>query len=78
MLSGSGCKHLCSRRIDHGSCRWGYASVPVDGWTQMLVYRKDLFDAAGLEAPNSYANVLAAIEKLHNPPKCLVCGRYES
>ena len=44
------------------------ASVPVDGWTQMVVYRKDLFDAAGLEAPNSYANVLAALEKLHNPP----------
>ena len=47
----------------------GYASVPVDGWTQMLVYRKDVFDAAGLEAPNSYANVLTAIEKLHNPPE---------
>ena len=47
----------------------GYAAVPVDGWTQMLVYRKDLFDAAGLEAPSSYANVLAAIEKLHNPPE---------
>ena len=47
----------------------GYASVPVDGWTQMLVYRKDIFDAAGLEAPNSYANVLTAIEKLHNPPE---------
>ena len=45
------------------------ASVPVDGWTQMLVYRKDLFDANGLEAPTSYANVLAAIEKLHNPPE---------
>ena len=45
------------------------ASVPVDGWTQMLVYRKDLFEAAGLEAPTSYANVLAAIEKLHNPPE---------
>lgn len=47
----------------------GYASVPVDGWTQMVVYRKDLFDAAGLEAPTSYANVLAAIEALHNPPE---------
>ena len=45
------------------------ASVPVDGWTQMVVYRKDLFDANGLEAPNSYANVLAAIEALHNPPE---------
>ena len=46
----------------------GYASVPVDGWTQMVVYRKDLFDAAGLEAPTSYANVIAAIEALHRPP----------
>ena len=44
------------------------AAVPVDGWTQMVVYRKDAFDAAGLEAPTSYANITAAIEKLHNPP----------
>jgi len=47
----------------------GWASVPVDGWTQMLVYRADLFDAAGLEAPTSYARVLAAVEALHNPPE---------
>ena len=44
------------------------AAVPVDGWTQMGVYRKDLFDKAGLAAPTSYANIEAAIEKLHNPP----------
>ncbi|MGR3542068.1 MAG: ABC transporter substrate-binding protein [Hasllibacter sp.] len=47
----------------------GYASVPVDGWTQMLVYRADLFEEAGLAPPNTYANVLAAIEALHNPPE---------
>ncbi|MFL4472098.1 ABC transporter substrate-binding protein [Tateyamaria armeniaca] len=47
----------------------GYASVPVDGWTQMLVYRADLFEENGLEPPNSYANVLAAIDALHNPPE---------
>lgn len=47
----------------------GYASVPVDGWTQMIVYRKDLFDAAGLEAPTSYDAVRAALGKLHNPPE---------
>ena len=46
----------------------GFAAVPVAGWTQMIVYRKDLFDKMGLEPPTSYANVLAAIEKLHNPP----------
>lgn len=45
------------------------ASVPVDGWTQMVVYRKDLFEANGLEAPSSFDNVLAALEKLHNPPE---------
>jgi len=47
----------------------GYASVPVDGWTQMLVYRADLFAEAGLEPPTSYDAVLAAVEALHNPPE---------
>lgn len=47
----------------------GYASVPVDGWTQMIIYRKDLFDAAGLAAPTSYAAVETALAKLHNPPE---------
>ncbi|WP_186826975.1 ABC transporter substrate-binding protein [Shimia ponticola] len=47
----------------------GVASVPVDGWTQMLVYRADMFEAAGLEPPTSYANVEAALEALHNPPE---------
>ncbi|MEO1796823.1 MAG: extracellular solute-binding protein [Pseudomonadota bacterium] len=47
----------------------GVASVPVDGWTQMIVYRKDLFEANGLEAPTSYDNVRAALAALHNPPE---------
>lgn len=47
--------------------RDGYTAVPADGWTQLIVYRKDLFDANGLEAPTSYAKVIKAIEKLHNP-----------
>lgn len=45
------------------------AAVPVDGWTQMVVYRKDLFEAAGLAPPNSYAAITTALEKLHNPPE---------
>ncbi len=45
------------------------AAVPVDGWTQMVVYRKDLFDAAGLAAPESYDTIVAAVQKLHNPPE---------
>ena len=46
----------------------GYTSVPVDGWTQMVVYRADLFKEKGLEPPNSFANVQAALKALHNPP----------
>ena len=39
------------------------AAVPVDGWTQMVVYRKDLFEA-GLKPPTSYANIDAAVKAL--------------
>lgn len=47
----------------------GYSAVPVDGWTQMIVYRKDLFEAKGLAAPTTFANVTAALKALHNPPE---------
>lgn len=46
-----------------------YTAVPVDGWTQMIVYRKDLFEEHGLDAPTSYATIEAAIAALHNPPE---------
>ncbi len=55
--------------LDMAAVPDGYASVPVDGWTQMIIYRKDLFDAAGLAAPTTYANVIAAVDKLSNPPE---------
>ena len=47
----------------------GYASVPVDGWTQMILYRRDLFEEAGLEPPTTFDAVRAAIEALHEPPE---------
>ncbi len=47
----------------------GYTAVPSDGWTQLLVYRQDLFEEAGLEPPTTFENILAAIEALHNPPE---------
>lgn len=45
------------------------AAVPVDGWTQMIVYRKDLFDALGLEPPTSYRNIMDAVRRLAAPPE---------
>jgi multiple sugar transport system substrate-binding protein len=38
--------------------------VPTDAWGQLLIYRKDLFDKAGLAAPKTLDDVRAAAEKL--------------
>ena len=40
------------------------SAVPVDGWTQMVVYRKDLFEKAGLQPPTSYESITKAVGKL--------------
>ncbi len=42
-------------------------AVPSDAWAQLLVYRKDLFDAAGLPAPETYEDILAAAQALDSP-----------
>jgi multiple sugar transport system substrate-binding protein len=39
--------------------------VPSDAWSQLLFYRKDLFDAAGLPEPNSYENIKRAAAALN-------------
>lgn len=39
-------------------------SVPSESWTQLLLYRKDLFAAAGLAPPTTYATILAAAKAL--------------
>jgi multiple sugar transport system substrate-binding protein len=43
-------------------------AVPSDGWAQLLYYRKDLFDKAGLEPPTSYAAIQTAAERLDQGP----------
>lgn len=42
-------------------------AVPSESWAQLLYYRKDLFEKAGLEAPTSYEAILAAAEALDSP-----------
>lgn len=42
-----------------------YGTVPSDGWGQMVFYRTDLFEAAGLEPPTTYENILAAAKALN-------------
>ena len=41
--------------------------VPSESWVQLLVYRQDLFDEAGLATPETYDDVLAAAEALDSP-----------
>lgn len=42
-------------------------AIPSESWTQMLFYRTDLFDAAGLDAPDSYESILEAAKTLDSP-----------
>ncbi|MCA1572089.1 MAG: extracellular solute-binding protein [Chloroflexi bacterium] len=39
--------------------------VPSDSFAQLLVYRTDLFEAAGLEPPTTFETILAAAEELN-------------
>jgi multiple sugar transport system substrate-binding protein len=41
-------------------------AVPSDGWAQLLFYRKDLFDAAGLPAPDTFDKIRQAAQKLNS------------
>lgn len=41
------------------------AGVPSDSWAQLLVYRKDLFQAAGLAAPDTWDAIAAAATALN-------------
>ncbi len=69
VVESLGADSFASGALGMASVNDGYASVPVDGWTQMVIYRKDWFAEKGLAAPTSYANVVAAIGALHNPPE---------
>jgi multiple sugar transport system substrate-binding protein len=39
-------------------------AVPSESWAQLLFYRKDLFDQAGLSTPSTYDDILNAAETL--------------
>jgi len=56
--------------VDNGM--GGFMAIPSDGWGQMVIYRADLFEAAGLEPPTSYENIMAAASALHNPDEGFV------
>jgi multiple sugar transport system substrate-binding protein len=66
--------------IEYGySTRWdpnlGYSGpdgvlygLPINGNIQLYIYRKDLFDANGIEVPQTWADVAQVAETLQDPP----------
>jgi multiple sugar transport system substrate-binding protein len=46
----------------------GYGAVPADGWGQLLLYRKDLFEKKNLPPPDRWNRILEAARTLYNPP----------
>lgn len=53
-----------------------YSTVPSDGWGQLLLYRSDLFEEAGLAAPDNYEAILEAATTLNDPENGVIgfCG----
>lgn len=49
-----------------------YPAIPSDGWGQLLVYRADLFEEAGLEPPTTYEAIMTAAETLHDPDNDMI------
>ena len=49
-------------------------SVPSEAWSQLLYYRRDLFQAAGLPAPTTYDAILNAARTLDTPERAGFVG----
>ncbi|RCX16106.1 sorbitol-binding protein /mannitol-binding protein [Anaerobacterium chartisolvens] len=58
----------------YSSATKGLAAIPLYGESTMIMYRKDLFDAAGLTMPEepTWEEVYQLAKKLHDPSKNIV------
>lgn len=68
VMEDLGVSTFASGPVNMAKADGGIVSVPTDGWTQLVVYRSDLFKKAGLNPPRTFKDIKAAIGKLHNPP----------
>ena len=67
VVESLGARHLLGAGAQPGRGRRQADGDPSDTWTQLLVYRKDLFEKAGLETPDTLDKILAAATKLKQP-----------
>ncbi|WP_250035263.1 ABC transporter substrate-binding protein [Paractinoplanes maris] len=65
VVDGLGAGTFSPRALELTSQDGKQLAVPSDGWAQLLFYRTDLFDKAGLPAPDTYAKILDAAAKLN-------------
>lgn len=65
IVDGLGADTFFKRTLELTSVDGEQIAVPSDGFSNLLFYRKDLFQAAGLPEPKTYADIENAAKKLH-------------
>ncbi|WP_307812558.1 ABC transporter substrate-binding protein [Micromonospora coerulea] len=65
VVDGLGRDTFSPRALELTSQDGKQLAVPSDGWAQLLFYRKDLFDKAGLQAPDTFDKIRQAAQKLN-------------
>jgi multiple sugar transport system substrate-binding protein len=65
VVSDLGAGTFSGRTLELTKDKGKQLAVPSDAWAQLLVYRKDLFTAAGLQPPDTFDNIRAAAQKLN-------------
>ena len=73
LINDLGESTLASGALDMARYENGFAAVPIDGWGQVLVYRKDLLEEKGCPVPESWENIKKAAQVLHDPPLLWGC-----
>lgn len=68
LLEEIGLNTFAAGALELAEVKGGYAGIPTDGWGQLLLYRKDLFEEYDLPRPDDWASILQAAMVLHNPP----------
>jgi multiple sugar transport system substrate-binding protein len=64
IVDGLGADTFFKRTLELTSVDGEQISVPSDGFSNLLFYRKDLFQAAGLAEPKTYADIQSAAKEL--------------
>lgn len=65
VVDGLGRDTFSARALELDSAGGRLLAVPSDAWAQLILYRKDLFEKAGLRPPDTYERLEAAAAKLN-------------